>query len=61
MLLTDTQTDNMKTVYPPQTKFARGIISRCHIMTRNIVKIKVNNTAFKMLPRYKSIENITYE
>ena len=48
MLRTDEQTDNVKTLYPPQTKFAGGIISRCHIMTRNIVKIKVNNIAFKM-------------
>ena len=26
MLLTDGRTDNVKTVYPPQTKFAGGII-----------------------------------
>ena len=26
MLRTDAQTDNVKTVYPPQTKFAGGII-----------------------------------
>ena len=35
-------TDNVKTVYPPQTKFAGGIISRQHFKDKNIGRILVD-------------------
>ena len=32
------QMDNVKTVYPPQTKFARGIINQDSKMTLHVLK-----------------------
>ena len=42
---TDARTDNVKTVYPLQTKFAGGYNnSFCKLKVNNNCKLKVNNT-----------------
>ena len=42
---TDARTDNVKTVYPPQTKFAGGIIRHCSMIIIKENSDDVNITA----------------
>ena len=54
---THTRTDNVKTVYPPQTKFAGGIIKKIYLHLHNFNICPLNPTPevtgvckFKVLP-----------